>query len=1063
MYGLGPSAGFWLSKIIGGNKMKAMRPLILGLLMFSAGALPAAESGDITNIAQLRQAEGDSAPKDFHIRLEGDVWWADPAGQKFVLHDDSGAAEVEANLTGEFPRAGQRVRVEGDGAIGEAGGVFRLGAIGPVVDNDGVHSMTEKSAAVFLREGKNPLRVDWFNGQESYGLEISWSGPGFPRQRIPGTALFHRPKHVGETNFVSGLDYNCVEADGEMLPDFTRLPSLKTGVVPNFDLGMIPQTNQIGVEFSGWLQAPRQGVYTFFLDSDDGSKLFVGAPTLAARVLGPAEFPAPQNIIPGQIWNGGDDCEWAQAAGTVTFASQNAAGLELELASGVGKMLVEIAGGAENPRAGILGRHARVTGVCRYTVTADGQKIAGMILVPGAEKIEWLDGGQAVANNFGGHLPLLTTCAEVHHLTRGEAELGYPVKIRGVVTSVLPEHQAFTIQDSTRGLYVEDWSEVRSAPPGIGDFLEVEGKTDPSEFAPIVKAARLRNLGEGTMPDAARPTWDQLLNGSLDAQYVELEGIITAVATNGVTLLTRDGRIKLELRVNGMDPAALTNFEDSLVSIRGTLFASWDYVTHEIKAGEIRINGADISVDAPAPADLFALPRETVAELQLFNPQAGVFQRVKVSGQILFAGPEDFMTDGRNGLRFIVKKGPELRAGDLVDVVGFPQLSGISPVLREAVVRKTGHAPLPLPQELPAENPIQGKFDVSRVRIRGVLVSVRETASEQIFELQNGVRSFVARLNGGQFSAPPPGSKLELAGIYSGLGGDKAIGQDISSFELLLNSPGDIKVLSRPPWWTLERLLVIVGALVCGLALTVLWISQLRRKVGQRTEELEIEIRERQRVEHQRAMEQERSRIAQDLHDELGSSLTEITMLGARARSASASAEKRKNYLEEMSEKSRAMVVALDEIVWAMNPRHDSLASLISYFCLYAERFLGLAGIAWHLDDSCDAPETEIDSHCRHQLFLAFKEALTNVVRHSGASEVRLSVSQRNGEVLLTIADNGRGFDPSKTSGGNGIANLSQRLARLGGQTQTESQCGKGTTVSLIMPISAKPKIRNGE
>ncbi len=88
-------------------------------------------------------------------------------------------------------------------------------------------------------------------------------------------------------------------------------------------------------------------------------------------------------------------------------------------------------------------------------------------------------------------------------------------------------------------------------------------------------------------------------------------------------------------------------------------------------------------------------------------------------------------------------------------------------------------------------------------------------------------------------------------------------------------------------------------------------------------------------------MEQERARIAQDLHDELGSGLTEISMLGARARSASAPVEKRGRYLEQMGEKARQMVTALDEIVWAMNPTHDSLASMVSYFSLYADRFLG--------------------------------------------------------------------------------------------------------------------------
>ena len=215
--------------------------------------------------------------------------------------------------------------------------------------------------------------------------------------------------------------------------------------------------------------------------------------------------------------------------------------------------------------------------------------------------------------------------------------------------------------------------------------------TDPSLFAPIVDAQQIVSLGEGHLPTPVYPTWDQLLNGSLDAQYVEIQGIITAVQTNGVTLLTQGGRIKLELRVTGLTPDALVHYEDALVRVRGCLLASWDYVTHEVRVGEIRIYGAEISVDQPAPADLFAIPAKTAAQLLLFDPQASVFQRVKVSGQILYVhDTEYYMTDGRNGLRFIAKKPEPLAVGDLVEVVGFPELSGASPVLREAVARKIG-------------------------------------------------------------------------------------------------------------------------------------------------------------------------------------------------------------------------------------------------------------------------------------------------------------------------------------------------------------------------------------
>jgi signal transduction histidine kinase len=1029
------------------------------LAIFGFHLLRAGENARVASVAQLRMAAMGNSATNYTVQLEGAVWWADTARHRLILADDSGVAELEAEWNGAAPEAGQRVRLEGSGAITRHGEDFRIGCVGAVVDNDGVHALTEKSGTVYLHAGFNPIRLDWFNQVEGFGLEVQYAGPGLPRQTIPGGDLFRGTNNLEtESESASGFKYGCYNVMGEAMPDFNLMTPIKSGTVTNFDLSILPRTEHVGVRFAGWLKVPREGFYTFYLKSDDGSRLFAGEPGLELTTTGRAKFPPVHSMIPGETWTEGTDCQWAQVEGLVAFVSERDDGVELDINSGVGSLRVEIADGGDLSAAWLLNNRIRATGVCQSVLTADHRKIAGRLLVASAKQIEVLPAKQSAPEISGTNsLPLLMTCGEVHRLTREEAQRGYPVKIRGVVTCVLPEHQAFTIQDATRGLYVEDWSDNRSAPPQVGDFLELEGTTDPSKFAPIVKAAHLASLGVGKLPEPARPTWDQLLNGSLDAQYVELQGIITAVATNGVMLLTRDGRIKLELRVNhgaSNSPGALAGYPDALVRIRGCLLASWDYLTHEVKAGEIRIYSADLSVDAPAPADLFALPAKSVAQLQLFDPQASVFQRVKVAGQILHVnGAEHFLSDGKHGLRFLTKNNPGLAPGDLVEVAGFPQLSGVSPVLREAVTRKTGLAPLPPARELTADNLVNSDCDAMRVRIQGVFVSVRETPTEQILEIQNGVRTFIARLNHGGIKPPPGGSRLELTGTYFGQGGDWAMGQGISSFELLLNSPADVRILSRPPWWTLERLLITVGALVCVLAATMLWVTQLHRQVEQRTAELEAQIRERQRIEQQHVMEQERARVAQDLHDELGSSLTEISMLGARAKSAQE--DKRKFYLEQMSDKAREMIAALDEIVWAMNPRHDSLASLTSYFCLYADRFLGLAGIAWKLENSPGTADCAVDSRHRHQLFLAFKEALTNVVRHAGASEVRLSICRQNGEVRLEIADNGRGLPPAvRTEEMDGVMNMRARLEKLGGRFEVASEAGHGTQVKFYFPAS---------
>jgi signal transduction histidine kinase len=1014
-----------------------------------AGQLPTNQpSFEVTHVAQIHLLASQSPTASYAIRLQGDVWWANPTSGKFVLKDDSGAEELEMDLAGQSVEAGQTVRLEGNGTITPAGAAFKIGARGPVVDNDGVHGMVEKSGAVFLKAGCNPIRVEWFNGVEKYGLEVDYQGPNLPRRKIPDSALYR----VEKGSVAHGLDYRCCEAPGEVLPDFDLLPALATGSVNNFDLRAMPRPEHVGLRFTGFLDVAGEGLYTFYTTSDDGSRLFVGEPSVRMKWIGPAAPHAARPMAIGQALRQGEEGQWVQVEGKVTFASEEPDGLKLELSARTGRMRVEVPVASGLSPADLLNQRVRATGFGQGATPMDDQRILCVLLVPQGQEIKVLDPPPGIAETnepAASGLPLLVNASEIHRLKREEAQRGYPVKIRGVITSVLPEHQAFTLQDSTRGIYVVDFSESRSDSPRIGEFVDVEGVTDPSLFAPVVNARRVQSFGVGDLPEPLHPTRDQVLNGSLDAQYVEIQGILTSVQDDGVTLLTQDGRIKAEIRVAGLKTKDLARYEDALIRVRGCLFATWDYVTHRVKVDEIRIYGAALTLEQPAPADLFAIPRKTASELLLFDPQASVFQRVKVTGQIIhLRESEFFMMDGSNGVRFIAKHPAGLRLGDLAEVVGFPELSSASPVLREAVVRKTGQAPLPNARTLGADDLVRADLDSTRVRVKGLLVNQRSTPTEQALEMRVGLRSFLAVLPGQDkdIRAIPPGSLLEMTGT--------CVIQGVASFELLLNSPSDIAVLARPPWWTLGRMLVILGALACVLAGTALWITQLRRKVEQRGAELEIQIRERQRVQQQHAMEQERARIAQDLHDELGSGLTEISMLGARALSVSGPAEKRGQYLDQMSNQARQMVTALDEIVWAMNPTHDSLASMVSYFSLYAERFLGLANIAWRLEGPFNADDHAVDSRHRHQLFLAFKEALTNVVRHAGATEVRLNIQMNQGHVRLTVADNGRGWiKAGPTEEMDGIANMRARLEKLGGRFEVTGKTGQGTIVRFDLPL----------
>jgi len=662
-----------------------------------------------------------------------------------------------------------------------------------------------------------------------------------------------------------------------------------------------------------------------------------------------------------------------------------------------------------------------------------------------------------------GSLPVLTKVDEILQMKREEAGRGYPVKIKGVVTCEVEEHNAFIIQDTTRAVFVVD-SPLAGTLPHAGELLEVEGRTDKGSFAPLVRMSRLSVLGVAPLPEPVQPTWDQLMNGSLDDQQVEIRGVVEGFIAHPqgypkgwskMTLRTPGGTLWVDLWLSDTNFNNYEHYEDAIVRLRGCLFVVLDVAARQLELGHIRMILNDVTVDQPAPADVFSAPAKKANELMIFDPQANAFQRVKVSGEIVYMrGSDYFMMEGTNGVRFSTRQPVKLHTCDKVDVVGYLELSSGAPLLRQAVVRKTGHSVWPKPRELsPADLP-NAAFDSTRVRIEGLLVSSRTTATNQVLEIQTGSWRFLARWNVSNQVVRPfrIGSRLALVGVYVAQGGNPVL-DNVAPFDLMVHSPLDILVLALPSWWTLQRLLVTVGLLAFLLAVTALWITQLHRQVEERTVELEMQIQKRERVEYQREMEQERTRIAQDLHDELGSGITEIGMLVDRVKSGTVPDEKRKQHLEQMGGKAREMVTALDEIVWAMNPRHDSLASLVSYFCLYAERFLGLANIRWRLEGPTGPVDQVMDSRQRHQLFLAFKEALTNVVRHSGATEVRLGIQVEPGKLLFLIADNGCGLSSNiRTGEMDGLANMRARIEKLGGEFEMAGEPGQGTTLRFRVP-----------
>lgn len=207
------------------------------------------------------------------------------------------------------------------------------------------------------------------------------------------------------------------------------------------------------------------------------------------------------------------------------------------------------------------------------------------------------------------------------------------------------------------------------------------------------------------------------------------------------------------------------------------------------------------------------------------------------------------------------------------------------------------------------------------------------------------------------------------------------------------------------------------------------------------------------RLEQSRAVEEERTRMARDIHDEMGARFTQISLLAGRALKSAPEDESVREPIRNINGAVKELASALEEIVWAANPSHDSLEGFSNYLSQYAGGVLRDAGLRCRLDIPALLPARTLPSGIRHRLMMAVKEALNNALKHARATEVRVQLKLAGDRLLVTVADNGGGFDPATVQRGNGLGYLVRRMEETGGSCVVESNSGAGTQVRLNVPL----------
>jgi signal transduction histidine kinase len=260
------------------------------------------------------------------------------------------------------------------------------------------------------------------------------------------------------------------------------------------------------------------------------------------------------------------------------------------------------------------------------------------------------------------------------------------------------------------------------------------------------------------------------------------------------------------------------------------------------------------------------------------------------------------------------------------------------------------------------------------------------------------------------------------------------------------NNVAPLTLTVVPAWWQLR------GVQWLGMFAAAAILTLAVRRWSHRRLQLKLE-----RLEEKQAMEKERARIAKDLHDDLGGTLTEIGLLADLTTREARSPEKLKSAAQFFSERVRGLARTLDTIVWTVNPKNDSLEELATYLCGFSQELFALSGVRCRIDMAGEIPPVPLTPEQRSNLFLTAKEAMNNVVKHSGATEARVRIKMEGDCFCVSIEDNGRGFQPDAMKNGkrNGLANMRSRIEELNGVFSLNSILGKGTAVSFSICLDA--------
>jgi signal transduction histidine kinase len=651
-------------------------------------------------------------------------------------------------------------------------------------------------------------------------------------------------------------------------------------------------------------------------------------------------------------------------------------------------------------------------------------------------------------------LPILTHADQVRSLTAVEAALGYPVRIRGVITMDAPAPD-FIVQDSTAGIYTEGSASLKSSHV-LGELVEVEGVTGPGKFAPVIREQKLRVIGEAKLPKAEVSTFSQLADGKQDSQWASIRGIVRSAAidrsswqetTLAMRVASAGGEFNVRVPI-GHD-VELSSWVDSEVLIEGVCGSL--YNANRQLTGILFYVPRLSFIKVEAPAGEAAL-----SDLLRFSPGENSRHRVRVRGVVGYQqlGDALFLESQGKGLRVLTEQTTPVEVGDVVDVLGFPAVGDSAPMLEDAVFHRLGHEQPPQPVNLDLVQPWE-EFDGVVVQSEAKLLNRQAQPDGLRLLLQHGEVFFDASLPPGSSAertlSIPLNSDVRVTGICLVRSG--GLWKVPQSFRVLLRSPQDVLVLDTPSWWNLRHTLWVLGITACVLLLVLAWVVVLGRRLR---EQMEI-IRKKLKSS---AVLEERNRIARELHDTLEQELAGITMQLDLAVDCFQHAPRVAHQaLEAARDMSRHSMIEARRSVWDLRCQLLENGNLVSALERVVEPLAPRERVT--VEAKIEGDPVRLPRPIEMNLLRIGQEAVANAVKHGQAQQVLITLRYEPTSVRLTVWDDGQGFaaDQASPTGHFGLLDMRERAQSMGSELKIESAPGHGTRVAVEVVVNSPERI----